>query len=112
MSRGESGNRDRVKFQRGFQNRLDGLARSHKDHHVTGMRMENSGGIRKFLVEPVMHLCLSRNISIPLQFVAQQVADQDLIRLKLPVPSAPAVTWCDTDRIPHSNTDIPTGGIC
>src|SRR5215216_929422 len=111
MSRGESGDRDGVKFQCGFQNRLDGLARSHKDHHVTGMRMENSGGVRKFLIKPVMHLCLSSNISSPLQFVAQQVADQDLIRLKLPIPSAPAVTWCDTNRIPQPNTDIPAGGI-
>ena len=50
--------------------------------------------------------------SVQVRVTALGWSDQDLIRLKLPVSSAPAVTRRDTDRIPHSNTDIPARGIC
>src|SRR5690349_11129660 len=103
MSRSKASHRNRSKLEGRFQDGLDGLTRSDKDHHVTGMRVHNSTGIREFLIQPEMHFCFAGNLSVAIEFVTRQVTDQNLIWLELPMPPAATVTGCDTDQISHPN---------
>ncbi len=61
------------------------------------MTMKDSSEIREFLIVPEVHLPFPRNIAIAIQFVAREITDQNLVRLKLPVTLTPTVTRRDAN---------------
>ena len=103
--------RDGPELECGFQDRLDRLAGSDKDHDMPRMGMQDSRAIREFLVQAVMDFRFAGDVAIAFELVARQVADKHLVRLKLPVTPAAAEARRDADRVPDPHADIPTSSI-